>query len=302
MPKVSKPCAGCGAAFESWPNHNRKFCSLACSRRYGNAGRKPGDAKGGKGIYWCAFCMAPYESWPSLAGKYCSRACSDRARRDRVTFNCATCGAEKTVKAGRVNPAYCSRECAGWGKAQKPWNLCPCGKAAKTRGRTFCSHACRAAADDTRIEVPCSCCGKVLRKQPTYLANVVNPCCSYKCSRAMQRFSHSSKIATQAIDMWAENETCLWQPEYLVGWYRIDLALPLEHIAIELDGEYWHSRPEQAEKDAARDAWLARHGWAVRRVTMLAKHRNTPDVVAALISKAIRSARREQRQKMRETA
>lgn len=302
MPKVSKPCSGCGAMFESWPNHNRKFCSRECGYAFGNGGRQVGDARDGKSAYVCAFCAATFQAWPSQAGKYCSRSCSDLARRERITFACATCGRERTVKAGRANPTYCSAECAGRGKALKPWNVCPCGKTPKMRGRTFCSRACSATANDTRVEVPCSCCGKPVKKQPLYLAKVENPCCSYRCSRAMQQFARSSAIGTSAIDAWAQTDACIWQAEYRVGWYRIDLALPFEMIAIELDGEYWHGRPEQIKRDAARDAWLTRHGWIVRRVTMRAAHRSNPEAVSQLISKAIRSARREQRRRTREVA
>lgn len=302
MPKVNKPCEACGTIFESWPNHGRKYCTRECSYQHGKGGRAVGRTEVGKVVSACALCEVSYESWPSQAGKYCSRSCSDLARRKRVTFACATCGQEATVKAGRPNPTYCSVECAGRGKAQRSFNVCPCGNPAKMRGRKFCSRSCSAAANDTRVATPCSCCGRLVKKRLSQLVTVKNPCCSYRCSRAVQQFSRSSVLATNAIDEWAQTDACLWQAEYRVGWYRIDLALPIEMIGIELDGEYWHGRPEQIEKDLVRDAWLTRHGWIVRRITMRSEHRDNPQAVAQLISKAIRSARREQRQRTREVA
>lgn len=113
MPKVSKPCAGCGAAFESWPNHNRKFCSRPCAAKHGNAGRKVGDWKSGPIAIQCDHCGGTFTRWPSQrrsGGKFCSLACFNAARRDRRTYECAACGKVRTVKAGMPN-RFCSAAC-----------------------------------------------------------------------------------------------------------------------------------------------------------------------------------------------
>ncbi|SER09278.1 Protein of unknown function [Gracilibacillus ureilyticus] len=54
-------------------------------------------------------------------------------------------------------------------------------------------------------------------------------------------------------------------PQYSVGKYRIDLALPSKMIAIECDGEAYHSSPEQKAHDRKRDRCLKRKGWTVLR-------------------------------------
>ncbi len=43
--------------------------------------------------------------------------------------------------------------------------------------------------------------------------------------------------------------------------YRLDLAYPARRVAVEYDGEEFHSTPEQREHDRRRRAWLASHGW-----------------------------------------
>jgi len=114
MPMVTKPCLACGKEFDSWPNHGRKYCSRECGHAHGNAGRKVGDWKGGRILVSCAGCGKTVETWPSLIsknkGKYCGQECFNLNRQKRRTYNCAFCGAERTVKAGMPN-RYCSQQC-----------------------------------------------------------------------------------------------------------------------------------------------------------------------------------------------
>jgi hypothetical protein len=49
--------------------------------------------------------------------------------------------------------------------------------------------------------------------------------------------------------------------------YRLDLAYPRAKIAIEYDGEKFHSTAEDRQADANRREWLKRHGWTVIVVT-----------------------------------
>lgn len=58
--------------------------------------------------------------------------------------------------------------------------------------------------------------------------------------------------------------------------YRLDLAYPRAKVAVEYDGEEFHTTPEQRARDAARRAWLRDHGWYVIVVT---KHSFTGDAL-----------------------
>ena len=62
-------------------------------------------------------------------------------------------------------------------------------------------------------------------------------------------------------------EMIFMEPQYPVGKYRIDFALPLQKIAVEIDGHDYHKTKEQRTKDAARDRWLTINGWTVIRFT-----------------------------------
>jgi Protein of unknown function (DUF559) len=45
--------------------------------------------------------------------------------------------------------------------------------------------------------------------------------------------------------------------------FRLDLAYPHAKVAVEYDGEEFHSRDEDKAADAARRKWLEQHGWIV---------------------------------------
>lgn len=47
--------------------------------------------------------------------------------------------------------------------------------------------------------------------------------------------------------------------------FRIDLADPATMLAVEVDGDQWHSTPEQVAHDAWRQAILESLGWRVIR-------------------------------------
>jgi REase_MTES_1575/Transcriptional regulator, AbiEi antitoxin len=45
--------------------------------------------------------------------------------------------------------------------------------------------------------------------------------------------------------------------------YRIDLAYPHAKVAVEYNGEEWHTRPGDRARDEERREWLEKHGWTV---------------------------------------
>jgi hypothetical protein len=45
--------------------------------------------------------------------------------------------------------------------------------------------------------------------------------------------------------------------------YRLDLAYPRARVAVEYDGEEFHSSPADRERDRIRRQWLRDHGWIV---------------------------------------
>lgn len=62
--------------------------------------------------------------------------------------------------------------------------------------------------------------------------------------------------------------------------YRLDLAYPRARIAIEYDGEQFHTQPEDRERDRVRREWLRDHGW---RVIVVDRFSFSDDAAAAWI-------------------
>ena len=48
-------------------------------------------------------------------------------------------------------------------------------------------------------------------------------------------------------------------------WF-VDITFPSSKLAVEVDGDYWHSLPEQKLKDAKKDGWLISHNWIILRI------------------------------------
>jgi hypothetical protein len=67
-----------------------------------------------------------------------------------------------------------------------------------------------------------------------------------------------------------------WVVEDGLPVYRLDLAYEHAKIAIEYDGEEFHSSAADRERDAERRAWLRARGWYV---IVLTKHSFTPEAI-----------------------
>lgn len=74
---------------------------------------------------------------------------------------------------------------------------------------------------------------------------------------------------------------------------RLDLAYLDERVAIEMDGDRWHSTREQRERDRRRDALLAAAGWVTLRFSWRRLHFDVAgcrrDALATLASRRVRS-------------
>lgn len=73
-----------------------------------------------------------------------------------------------------------------------------------------------------------------------------------------------AELSMRAIPFWFQNEVTFAIPELqLVKDYRPDFAIPSLKIIIEVQGSYWHSKPDQIEADAYKAAVYQTLGWTV---------------------------------------
>jgi hypothetical protein len=145
--------------------------------------------------------------------------------------------------------------------------------------------------------VSCGHCAKPMRVPPSKPKGGRGKFCSRSCALLARPHTHVSKIATDAIDEWATGTSELWVQEYRIGPYSIDLALPLRRIAVELDGEYWHSLPNVRHNDATKTSFLSNRGWRVVRVVMVKA--DTPGSVANKIEAELRKVQADERRALR---
>lgn len=73
-----------------------------------------------------------------------------------------------------------------------------------------------------------------------------------------------SELSKRNIPFLFQNELRFVIPEIEYdNWFRPDIAIPSLRIIIEVQGSYWHSKPEQIEKDAFKFAIYQELGWKV---------------------------------------
>lgn len=73
-----------------------------------------------------------------------------------------------------------------------------------------------------------------------------------------------------------------WCANYPAGTYSIDIAFPVQRVAIEIDGWAFHSDREAFQNDRERQNWLALQGWQVLRFTWLDLTQHPERVLAAI--------------------
>lgn len=240
-------CLHCNQPFTARPSDQKKYCSPECYYAHDRT-----DTRKKYPICICAGCGKSFEhKRKDTNGKYCSRDCSDKAdrmalrRQPRIKKICPCCGKE-FITTRYWNTEHCSRKCSAVEKAKtQVGNAHPLHK--------------------DKIRMTCVVCGKVCYVKPSLVSRF--KACSRQCNgvlaqRAQQRVS-SVEIALHnaLVDAGLSPVT-----QYEIPPYTIDYAFPAHKLAVECDGDYWHSTPWQMKKDRQRDGYLRKKGWRTLRI------------------------------------
>lgn len=82
--------------------------------------------------------------------------------------------------------------------------------------------------------------------------------------------SGCSKNKDTSIEIAVQNELNIlgikFEKQKHIGPYFVDIFIPSHSVAIECDGDYWHSFEDRKEKDKMRDEWLEEQGIIVIRL------------------------------------
>lgn len=217
-----------------------------------------------------------------------------QAKPDRVEVVCQICG-KGTLRAPSTaaqGGKYCSRECMGKGKRRPATFVCMgCGSRIETNAsgaatHKYCSWECYKATKELLIN--CEVCGKERRvtKQQLKLGARF---CSWSCA-SIHKLKHGVLASPTSIELLLYAALDELGTTY-VRQYRIPEARTIpdayvsEHrLVIYADGEYWHSLPKIAARDARQNARLAELGYTVRRLSEADLRRNALETVRTALS------------------
>lgn len=247
---------------------------------------------------------------------FCSRACTFAHRRLKIRRVCSQCGVEFFNKNKQK---FCSNKCQGLhDRKPKVERKCArCGQSfyrqASDRDAVYCSRKCK----HDSVLVTCSRCGKSVKRGKKQAGLARNYYCSTEClkNRVTIKCLHcdsifivkwhlrdTARFCSQQCMLRYEGETSIetmvrhaieqlslpYIQEHKLGGYFIDFYLPLFNLAIEADGEYWHSGTRKS-RDIRRDAYLLSQGVLTIRLPekVIKSTKDLPSLINRRIRKAV---------------
>lgn len=235
-------------------------------------------------ILVCQHCGKPFQvqQYRAETAKYCSAHCraventmeNYPKRAKGINRVCENCGKLYYVPPKAIGTSrFCSRSCTSsfinrgekthlW-KGGKRIRKCPrCGSEflvnPNDKRRVYCSKSCHDIARQVRRVLTCPTCQKVFTVRRIRFAHSF---CSRDCFRLYRPTTIEivirEVIARMGID---------YIPEHKIGRYYIDVFIPSANLAVECDGDYWHSTTRAKLRDARKDAFLASQGITVLRL------------------------------------
>ena len=231
----------------------------------------------------CAHCSRVFTRYPSAVKhdppKYCGRECSTAHRRivgfptskPRVKVVCRVCGkAEMVAPSTAKGRKFCSQSCMlVWrGPVLRDARRIPEARETKrceTCGDEFETHKCRAKDGRGRF-------------------------CSRGCAAAwtIRNQARSVSGAEKRFCDALTNAGLEFQTQFRVGRWTIDIVFEPEMLAVEYDGDYWHSLPSSIKRDARKDADLRKKGFTVLRIPERMHKYKPSDAVNAVAQHLLR--------------
>lgn len=130
----------------------------------------------------------------------------------------------------------------------------------------------------------CKVCGKVCYVKPS-LVNRFGAC-SKRCAAFLSQQAQP-RISSVEVILYNALVYAGLSPiqQYPIPPYTIDYAFPSHKLAVECDGDYWHSTPWQVKKDRQRDGYLRKNGWSTLRI----KEKQIKTDIAACVALVIKA-------------
>lgn len=343
--KVERTCKHCGKKFSVDQSRVTRGQGIYCSSKCMSA-----DLTGPSNPHWkrverkCIKCGKIFSVGQATVkrgfGKYCSVECREK----RAKVVCAYCGKEYETYESKVKlgAKYCSNECkyadsGGPHPERKTGQVVQCSNCGKElyRAKCFieksgyflCSQECRIEWQmRNRVQYTCKVCGKQF-SWPVSRANKYTPrYCSIECRNKdpekaeqlrrmnqLQQELNPNKLELMGYAI-LDDIGCEYIPQHRVGRYcTVDAVIPQAKIAIEFDGDYWHSNPNKYSRfkdipkgnpsnlrvmneiqidnsrlDKSKDSYLQNRGYTVLRFWESAVKNDPEDVRDAILTELTR--------------
>lgn len=290
MPKKYQGnCKHCG---RSYIGFGKKYCSVECSSQRRIGTKRPFRPYRERIVKKCEHCgdemqLTPYEAtWK----RYCSRECGNKSRRRKEERTCLSCGKTFWLTRADVNRGrgkYCSKECYGKAVATKIAIVCEqCGKQfeawpsnAKDDNGRYCSQECSGLARRNRVNKTCKNCGAGFEVKASTVEQGEGLYCSRKCALA----SRGETVIERLVREELERLGIEFEQEKPMGRYVIDFYLPHQKIAIEADGNYWHSLEKAKDTAKRKNKYLDSRGIKVFRLKEDEIKQDVAAIVASIL-------------------
>lgn len=209
----------------------------------------------------CRHCGTVFTRYPSAARHdppaYCSMACKrlgfkgtgHPSFKEKVEKSCETCKVAFTVAPSAAGKArFCSQKC------MLVW-----------RGPVLSEKRTIPEARTTRA---CNFCGEHFSTHVCRVKNGRGEFCSRNCSGAWTIRNKQNRVskAETAFGQALARAGVDVDAQVRVGKWVVDFVLRGTQIAVEFDGEYWHSLPKSVERDQRKDRQLRALGYEVVRI------------------------------------
>jgi len=216
-------------------------------------------------IKYCLICGTKFivEPYRAQKAKYCSHSCYWKSKKgipvfdktgikpwnkkQKISIICKICNQPFKVSPNRKDSAkYCSRSCAHESKRRVYGPAHPLWK---------------------RVQKSCKFCGNTMWVKLSCIDT--SHFCSKRCVGSHVAFTLAHKNGPTSIEQLLMDElthrNVKYRFQHKIAVWLIDITIPEHRIAIEADGDYWHSSEKQKVKDANKTRWLESHKWTVFR-------------------------------------
>lgn len=222
----------------------------------------------------CNGCGKQFSVWPYLQRKtnYCSVNCywtSTRLKQKRI---CKRCGKKFWADNSLIKKGfglYCGRKCQFADYPDRIKKICPrCGKNFEVQPslknlRKFCSEKCRDDSVRDYVFRICRHCNKRFELPRSDLNRGRGNFCTYRCYLTYRGPSTLEEKMERSLNL----AGIKFEREIKFKRFHVDFLIRDSKTVIECDGEHWHLRPVNQDRDKRKDELLKSLGYKVLRFT-----------------------------------